>query len=143
MKPQKPVAGFCSKNKTKPSVVEVHVSCLLSSNQKAFAFTNYRSGTARPRWMSSAGQQAPALEKFAIWQQHRLTKTVFSCFKSKAGSKHSTKRAEEGESPLRGRGRTGNALKTRRFQCTFPTLSHSCTNNGSRVCFPPRKVNST
>lgn len=43
MKPQKPVAGFCSKNKTKPSVVEVYVSCLLSSNKKAFAFTIYRS----------------------------------------------------------------------------------------------------
>lgn len=43
MKPQKPIAGFSSKNKTKPSVAEVHVSCLLSSNKKAFAFTNYRS----------------------------------------------------------------------------------------------------
>lgn len=71
MKPQKPVAGFCSKNKTKPSVVEVHVPCLLSSNQKASAFTNYRSvAQPGPGWMRSAGQQAPALEKFTIWQQH-------------------------------------------------------------------------
>lgn len=74
MKPQKPVAGFCSKNKTKPSVVEVHVSCLLSSNKKAFAFTNYRSA-AQPspaqvdaqRW--TAGSCSGEVHYLA-WQQH-------------------------------------------------------------------------
>lgn len=144
MKPQKPVTGFCSKNKTKPSVVEVHVSCLLSSNKKAFAFTNYRNAAQHGPggcaaldsrcllWRSSLSGSNPDKPKQA---------SAATSQKPAAGTVQSQLRRES--LPWGQRQNRQCALKAGRFQCTLPTPSYSCTNNGFQVCFPPWKVNST